>query len=73
MSLITTVTTQDPDRQIAWLCICVTTSMQIYDLTVSWASSELTFIGSKYVSVYMHLVEVSVSLVTKWTPPGGVD
>ena len=34
------------------------------------SGSELIFIGSKYVSVYMHMAEVSVSLVTKWTPPG---
>ena len=46
MSLITTVTTQDPDRQTTWQCICVSTSMQIYDLSVSLASSELTLIGS---------------------------
>ena len=37
------------------------------------SGSELIFIGSKYVSVYMHMAEVSVSLITKWTPPGGVD
>ena len=35
--------------------------------------SEFIFIGSEYVSVYMHMADVSVSLVTKWTPTGGVD
>ena len=35
--------------------------------------SELTFIVLKYVSVYMHMAAVSVSLVTKWTPTGGAD
>ena len=36
-------------------------------------ASELIFIVLKYVSVYMHMADVSVSLVTKWTPTGGVD
>ena len=37
------------------------------------SGSELIFIVSKSVSVYMHMADVSVSLVTRWTPTGGVD
>ena len=37
------------------------------------SGSELIFIDSKSVSVYLHMAEVSVSLIMKWTPPGGVD
>ena len=37
------------------------------------SGSELIFIVLKSVSVYMHMADVSVSLVTKWTPTGGVD
>ena len=40
---------------------------------VSGPGSELIFIVLKYVSVYMHMADVSVSLVRKWTPTGGVD
>ena len=40
---------------------------------VSGPGSELIFIVLKYVSVYMHMADVSVLLVTKWTPTGGID
>ena len=40
---------------------------------VSGPGSELIFIVLKYVSVYMHIADVSVSLVMRWTPTGGVD
>ena len=35
--------------------------------------SELIFIVLKYVSVYMHMADVSVSLAMRWTPTRSVD
>ena len=73
MSLITTVTTAGPSRQTAWLCFSVTTSYRFMICQICGSGSELIFIVSKSVSVYMHMADVSVSLVTRWTPTGGVD
>ena len=42
-------------------------------MTCQFPGSGSELIDSKSVSVYMHMAEVSVSLITKWTPPGGVD